>query len=215
MRNLKILFTLSIFFCTLSSLSQSKNETLTSPTSKGNYIIGGSSGFNFSSVSLKIKSDSLETQDLGLRETSLSLTPIAGYFLIDDLAIGLGLSLILDKSKSDEFNFKSTNTTFIFTPFIRYYFTKGTIKPFLQGNLGIGTSNSTNEFNSQETESKNSVFNYGFDGGVAFFLSNLISIDVGVGYISSSSKPKDSNESNTRIISSGFNFNTGITIFLK
>lgn len=213
MKALKTLFILSIFFYSFTGFSQSDDETSTAPTSKGNFIVGGSSSFNFSSLTPEARSDSGNIQDSETRNTTFSLTPSAGYFVIDNLAVGAGVSFTSNKTKSDAFNFESTNTALVFAPFVRYYFTEGNIKPFIQGAVGVGFSNTKVDDDTGEDEFKNSVFNYGFDGGVAFFLGDHVSIDLGVGYVSSSVKPRDNNDNDLRFITDGFGFNAGFNIF--
>lgn len=197
----------------MSTLTFGQEESVTSPTSKGKIILGGSSSFNFASQKSTFKSDDFET-DQGTN-TSFSLAPSTGFFVVDNLAIGAALSFSSSKFKNDEFDSESTNTALTFLPFVRYYFSEGNIKPFLQGSAGLGSSNfkEDSEF-SEESEFKSSIFAYGFDGGVAFFLNDNVSIDLGIGYASASSKPKDNNDSNRRVINSGFGFVAGFNIFL-
>ena len=212
MKSLKSILILSLLLYSFIGFSQTEDET-PMPTAKGNFVVGGSSSFNFSSSKPKFKSDSGGTQDNGVTETRFSLMPNAGYFVIDNLAVGAGILFTSNKTKSDEFDFESTNTALTFSPFARYYFTEGNIKPFLQGTVGFGFSNSKFDEGGGESENKNSIFNYGFDGGVAFFIGNKASIDVGVGYSSSSFKERENNDNNVRFINSGIGFNAGFNIF--
>ncbi|MEP0266783.1 outer membrane beta-barrel protein [Dokdonia sp.] len=212
MKSLKSILILSLLLYSFVGFSQTEEEEPI-PTAKGNFVIGGSSSFNFSSSTPKTKSDSGDFPDTETRNTSFSFMPNFGYFVIDNLAIGGGISFTSNKTKSDAFDFESTNTAFVFSPFVRYYFTEGNVKPFLQGTVGAGFSNTKVDDDFGEDEFKNSVFNYGFEGGVAFFLGNSASIDLGVGYRSSSVKPRDDNDNNVRFVTNGFGFNAGFNIF--
>lgn len=213
MKTFKTFLILSIFFYSFIGFSQSDEESSTAPTTKGNFILGGSSRFGFSIATSQLKSDSGDIQNGETRNTSFGLRPRVGYFIINDLAIGGEVAFSTSKAKNDDLNFEATGTSFSFAPFVRYYFTEGIIKPFLQGSVGIGFSNSKTEGDFGENESKNSIFNYGFDGGVTFFLNKSISIDTGIGYAYSSSKARDNNDDNVRFVNSGFFFSTGINIF--
>jgi outer membrane protein len=212
MKSLKSILILSLFLCSFVGFSQTDQET-PMPTAKGNFLIGGSSSFNFSSSKPKTKSDSGGTRDTGVKESSFSFTPSGGYFVVDNLAVGAGISFNSSKTTLDDTDFESTSTSFVFSPFARYYFTEGNIKPFLQGTVGFGSANFKSDDGFGESESKFSVFDYGFDGGVAFFIGNRASIDVGVGYSSSSFKAKENNDNNVRSINSGIGFNAGFNIF--
>ncbi|MFT5891253.1 MAG: outer membrane protein [Dokdonia sp.] len=208
MKSLKSILILSLLLYSFVGLSQSDDDTSTAPTAKGNFVVGGSSNFNFSSSTPKTRR-SKGTDDDGIRSTRFSFTPNLGYFVIDNLAVGGGVSFTSGRTKSNELDFDSRNTRTIFSVFSLYYFTEGNIKPFLQGSVGLGFSNSKNEMNSIESESKSSIFNYGFNGGVAFFIGKSFSVDLGAGYTSSSVKPKDAN---FRFINKGIGFDVGFNL---
>lgn len=212
MKTLKTLFILSIFFYSFTSFSQSEEET-SIPTAKGNFVIGGSSSSGFSSITSDTESNSENSQNSEAKNTSFGLRSRVGYFVIDNLAVGGEFSFSSGKRKSDALNSESTNTAFGFSPFARYYFTERNIKPFIQGNVGVGFSNSKGESDLGENEFKTSNFNYGFDGGVAFFLGDHVSIDLAIGYLSNSTKPRDNNDDEVRFTTDGFSFNAGFHIF--
>ncbi|GGG13348.1 hypothetical protein GCM10011344_12530 [Dokdonia pacifica] len=218
MQSLKTLFILTLFFYSFSGFSQSGDDTSIPPTTKGNFIVGGSSSFNFSSESLKVKSDNIDDIDLGTN-TFFSIAPSTGYFVIDNLAVGAEVAFSTGKFKSDDSDLESKSTSIIASPFVRYYFGKTKIKPFLEGSIGFGSLKAESEnviigddiINS--TETRRSIFAYGFNGGVAFFLNDFVSVDLGIGYISTSSKDKDDNESNFRNINNTITFNAGFNVF--
>jgi len=56
------------------------------------------------------------------------------------------------------------------------------------------------------------LFNYEILGGVAIFINDYISFDLGINYINSTSKFKNDND--TKNISSQFGFRAGISIIL-
>ncbi len=211
MKSLKSILILSLLFYSFIGFSQTEEET-SRPTAKGKFIVGGNSSFGFSSVASETEGDSGTVSKSEARSTSFSLRPSAGYFVIDNLAVGGGILFSSNKTKSDTFDNESINTAFIFSPFIRYYFTEGNIKPFLEGSVGVGFSNTKVDDGVGENEFKNSIFNYSFDGGVAFFLGDRVSIDLGVGYATSTVKPKDNNTP-PRFDSDSFVFKVGFHIF--
>ena len=189
--------------------------TIYGQTEKGKFIFGGDTSISFSSEKTKFKSDDFESDNS--ESSTLSFLPGAGYFVIDNLAIGLQLQV---SSTNQSFNvgteekptFK-TNTLSV-SPFLRYYFTKGNVKPYLQGRVGTGSSKFTRENTSNEGETKNSLFTYGVDGGVAIFLNSKIAVNLGVGYSSVRSKEKEDNNNNARTISNIIGVGAGFNIFL-
>ncbi|HVZ55260.1 MAG TPA: outer membrane beta-barrel protein [Chitinophagaceae bacterium] len=124
-------------------------------TSKGDWMVGGNLGLN--------------TND---NNTQISLTPSAGGFIINNLAVGG--EFLVDYTKTG--NNKVTN--FGFGPFVRYYFTNANVRPIVQGDLGYisqhvktGAGSSTNNGN-----------HYFLGGGAAIFISNQVSLDILMGY---------------------------------
>ncbi len=71
---------------------------------KGAWMIGGSAGFNIQSI-----------EDVEDSQTTIFLDPTIGYFIADDLAIGLHLGF-----SSTSFGGESTSN-FGLGPFVRYY----------------------------------------------------------------------------------------------
>ena len=210
----KIIFILSFtFICIALGFSQ---------TEKGNFIIGGSSNFSFASEKNKFKADNFDGDD-GDSTLNISFAPTVGYFATDNLAIGLQ-TVIGYSEDNTEFG-KIKTTSIAGAPFIRYYFSNSKIRPFLQGTVGIGSSKSkfdiSNIFSPVDpiiqdvsNERTSRIFTYGFDGGVAIFINPQISVDLGIGYVHSSSKAKENNTNNSRFISNIIGFNAGFNIFL-
>ncbi|WP_400078594.1 outer membrane protein [Winogradskyella sp. R77965] len=195
-----------------------------SQTEKGNLIIGGSSDLSFSSSKSSVKpNNENQGDDTVLR---LSFGPSLGYFIIDKLAIGLQVPVSFSKRKSESsngfetypFEIKSTSVSAI--TFIRYYFSESNIKPFLQGNVGFGINNSDSflvDFETGNTEYgkiKSNTFSYGFNGGVAFFINSNISIDLGINYLSITTKPDENNDFDFKYIDSKIGFIAGFNLFL-
>ena len=93
---------------------------------QGAWMLGGSAGFQ----SLKVK-------DADESSTYFNLSPNLGYFIADDLAIGLALNLSSVSPAGGE-----STTDFGLGPFVRFYFADAI---FAQAgvNLGLGDSEFT------------------------------------------------------------------------
>jgi len=181
-------------------------------TERGNIMLGGSSNLGFNASSNKVTFEG-NSQDNG-KNTSFNLSPKAGYFIIDGLAIGASIPLSSTTFKDNDNN-KSTSTSISFSPFARYYFGGNNIRPFVQGNIGVGSGKT--EFDSstfRSVESDTNLFSYGATGGIALFLNDKVSLDVGVGYSYSSSKLKGSNTIDIKNSTTNIGLNIGVVVIL-
>jgi hypothetical protein len=150
----KLIFLLPLMF-TLSSFSQTEK-----PITKGNIILSGGGTFQYSNY----KSDG--GNDFGIID--LSFNPGFGYFIIDNLAIGLNATVGYSKLNS----YKSYSLGA--GPFVKYYFNNGIFAKaeFSYTYLhGLG---------SNETKIKDYSIIPGV--GYAFFLNQKVSLEPCISY---------------------------------
>lgn len=201
-------------------------------TEKGKYLIGANSNMKFSSLTTTVK-DNNRSEDIQ-RTNTFEFSPSVGCFVANNFVIGFEIPFTYKSEKySSLYNpdvSKETSSTLSFSPFARYYFDLNkTVKPFLQGQIGIGRSNNTayfreNSFNNNyqfdpyenstysSFEYKSNLFMYGIGGGIAVFLNDKISLDFEIGYVSISLTPDDPNYSD-EIVSHGFGSSVGFSYF--
>lgn len=119
MKNLvKFTFTLISFLCLSQAVSaQAVNQ--------GAWMVGGSGGFR-----------STNFKDSDVSVTTIDLSPNLGYFIADDLAIGLALNLSSTSVDGE------SSTDFGLGPFIRFYFADA-IFAEVGANLGLGDAEFT------------------------------------------------------------------------
>ena len=118
---------------------------------QGAWMIGGTAGF----ASQKFK-------DADESTTFLDISPLAGYYVIDNLAVGLGVSFT-----SVSFDGESTSTTSL-SPFARYY----VFNPFfLQAGVDLGLD-----------EGAGTAFTAAL--GYSWFLNNSVAIEPALFYSS-------------------------------
>jgi hypothetical protein len=110
---------------------------------QGTWMIGGSAGFS----STKVKNIPAST--------NLDLSPKFGLFIIDDLAVGLGISY---KSTSSD---GSSNSTFGLGPFVRYYLTDPI---FVQAGVDLGLE-------------EDSATSFSLSLGYSWFVDNTVAIE--------------------------------------
>lgn len=149
-------------------------------TDRGDWMVGG----NFR----------LNTSD---NNTEISLTPNAGVFIINNLALGGNVELAYAKSG----NVKASS--FGIGPFLRYYFTKASVRPILQGNFNF--SSVKTKIAGLPSNTDNGI-NFFLGGGAAIFISDQVSIDGLMGYYHSKYSDSDG--------SGGFALTIGFQVYL-
>lgn len=167
---------------------------------KGNILVGGTTDLSGSFTTSKTKSGGTTTTNG--KFSSFSIEPQAGYFVMDNLAIGTGLVLSTSTFKDDGSSDKSTSSSIGLTPFARYYFDKF----YAQGTIGFGSNKSKNTFNNTTTESTQNFFSFSIVGGYVIFISDAIALEPQLGY----SRRTVDTGSNTKGINSGIVFGIGL-----
>ncbi|MGE0589529.1 MAG: outer membrane beta-barrel protein [Cyclobacteriaceae bacterium] len=145
--------------------------------------------------------------DADFKQSSLSLSPWAGYMVIDNFAVGALLSVSTTTQKSGASDFKNTRSDILFGPVARYYMDNGL---FAHGQFGFGPGKSKNESGGTTTTTKFSISELRLGAGYAVRISDTVLFEPIAGYLSQSSKNKSSNVKNTE---SGFFLMAGFTIF--
>jgi outer membrane protein len=163
----------SLFFCAGAVFSQ--------PV-QGSVLIGGTAGFNSSSFD--------ETNF-----STIHLNPLLGFFLTDQLAVGVSVNLTAFGGDSD-------GSTFGIGPFVRYYFNNsGEARFFGQAGISYVSTDPGEPLDSF------SSFGFGVGAGADWFLNPNVALEAILGF--SSSKAEDADESTTTI-----GLNIGVAAFI-
>ncbi len=189
----------------LSSFAQS--DIPESAVDKGSFFVNG--GVNIFNTSRKatLGSDSNKATAF-----TVEFTPRAGYFVTNNLAVGMELRLASNKEERGTGLSEATTktTTFGLLPLARYYFNNGI---FGEAAAGIGFSKTTLEdslFGDSETKTTNIGFRLG--AGYAFFLGEHLAFEPSINYSWESINDDDAPDDLTQSLSSLF-FNLGITAY--
>lgn len=114
---------------------------------------------------------SFKSFDNKTKETTLGIAPEAGYFIQDNLAVGLGAFYTHSKTKLDGAGSVALNT-FGFNPYARYYFLgSGNFRLYTQ----LDVRYASGKFDTAGAKSQ-SVFGVGIKPGVSYSLSRSIAI---------------------------------------
>jgi outer membrane protein len=178
----KIAFILSLFLAVSSSVN--------AQTEKGRWQLGAQIG-NFS----------YQTQNGG-KNFSGSISPSAGYFIIDNLLIGTGVPVSYSAYRfPSNFNsVESATTSYGLSPFARYYIGKNHLKPYIglaYSYSRTSTRQTQPDFTGQVTKqtTTGSVTNLVPTIGVAYFITDNVALNAGLNYSiqSISSEARDAN----------------------
>lgn len=132
---------------------------------KGNFMIGSTVGF--STANSKVTSGDEEGEGLTARQ--FNIAPAIGYFVVDNLALGLGADFTFNKVK--EPNEDETNDSdLLFGPFVRYYMPLGSnVAFFLVTNFGFGSSTDEQIIGENKQSIKQNIFAIGAGPGLTVY----------------------------------------------
>lgn len=208
MKKIFFLLIILVSICFSSSYAQ---------TSKGNVMLGlspvisltgyGSDMASLGFSSIKYKSD--EGDSDGDKMTNFGLIPEVGYFVIDDLAVGLDINVSYTSSKSEEGD-KSSTSYMAAGPFVRYYFPMTKVSPFIELNSSFGKHVDKYE----DEDFKTNITSLGGVVGLAFPLGEKVTFDFAAGYNSLMLKEPEDNEANAKTIIGTIGFRFGVVVFL-
>ena len=166
----------------LSAITFLLFSTAFGQTQQAKFLIGGTSSFGFNSSKVEDAEDSIIVFDF---------SPQVGYFIVNNLATGVSTAF----ETTWDGNF--TESSLQIGPFARYYFLSERIRPYLQAGYLFGSLNRQFDFENDRGEEeifKQTTGTLDISGGVSFFLSKFISLDVQLSYQTGSIKQKDFEE---------------------
>ncbi len=173
---------------------------------QGTKMIGGTAGFSVSSDKYK-NGNTTVTQST---TTSFSLQPEFGYFVIDRLAFGAGLGMMVSKYNDKDDDGESTSTGLSFGPFARYYLAN---KIFFHGGFGVGMAKNEGTTGGGDTfDAKTNTSRWYLAAGYAILLNESVAIEPMLGYGASSQKDPDAD---TKFVDSGLSLQVGIQVYLR
>jgi len=148
--------------------------------------------------------------DIG-KTSSFKITPGIGYFLFKNFLVGIDFSLDYYHQKDNGKIYKETTTAL--SPFLRLYIGDKKVKPFINGAAGPGWIKTKSEYNGNTSEQKSRLSGYEAGGGLAFFLSDGISLDLSIAYASATSKFTDGSNVKWENTAKGFGSNFGFSMY--
>lgn len=200
---------------------------LSAQTEKGAILIG-----EFTNISLtgegtpmnmnlgwsthKVKSDSGDDDNSDPdKEFSINLIPRVGYFVINNLAVGLDFTLAYNHIKSSSGGeYISNRTGFGAGPFLRYYIPTHKLLPFAEASYTFGSSKTKWEYETLDGERSTKIQQWGLGFGLGIPMGEKVAFDALIGYQSHIYKEKEDNDDNLRYIVGTIGLKLGLTVFL-
>lgn len=184
-------------------------------TEKGSWVVSGKTGIGFNSATTKYSAQGHSVD--GPEVSTFSVTPSVGYFVIDNLAVGVDLGFTSTKTtfkNSDlDVNYEDKQQLFSILPNATYYFATATkARPYLGAGIGYGSLTASDIFSGDQTTKGG--FLWGVKGGLVYLLNSTVGLDLGVGYNSFTTKQTESGVE-LKTTANTLGVNGGITLFFK
>ncbi len=174
--------------------------------SQGNVLVGLSSSISFFGESGPMFGPDLasfgfstykEDGDVESKMSFFNLQPKAGYFVMDNLAVGLNIFFSTYKYKDPDESSNYYGVTAIGAgPFARYYFPQEKFYPFVELSSIFGTSKYKESWGDGEYDYdyKYSLMGFGAGVGLAMPLGDRVTFDAMLGYSTFTAKEKDEDD---------------------
>jgi len=178
---------------------------------KGDWVISGNTGMGFNSVDTKTKVGG-QSYD-GPKVSTFSITPSAGYFVIDKLAVGidLGFTSITTKEDGD----KTTISSFSAMPTATYYFANSSkLVPFLGAGIGYASNKTKETYSGSSDEYTADGLAWKVKGGVTYMATQSLGINLGVSFDQFSNKETYMGTEFKNTVNT-FGVNVGFSYFIK
>ena len=178
---------------TISLLSIFAITTSIAQLGKGTYLLGA-------------------TQDITSTSwTDISISPSVGYFLTDEIAVGLGFSYSSNDDNQDiTMGGQTVTTSMSFSPFLRYY-----LNDMLFATGGFGLNSGTTTFKQEgesDAESSNSGFGLNLGAGLSLMWGERVAVEPALLLTTSSSSTKTANVTVDGPSSVGLGFSIGLSL---
>jgi hypothetical protein len=158
------------------------------------------------------------------RTYSILVIPEIGYFVSNNLNVGLGLGLAIDDQREEYSSYLNTSNykTWVIEPYARYYFHSF----YFQGSLGLGETSNERSSKYSLIDGNGSILNFSsqvngkstsWHGALAvgkvFLINKNVGIETSIGYRYKTISINDSSLPNEK--SGTFYLGTGLQLFLN
>lgn len=169
---------------------------------KGKWFIAATGNCNFDIGKEKYKHDGSTTDNN--KYFDFNFNPMAGYFVIDKLPVGLYFDVYSHSTKDPDGSNKYNETQFIVGPFARYYIMDyKKLFPYVEARVGFGTYKDKYE---GEDPYKESYFSTRIGAGATYFFTQNVGLDLLIAYDYDAWTNKNSNAAKASNASSDYKY---------
>lgn len=208
----KIVITLACAFGLMNANAQFESGTI---------MLTGGINFSQSSSERETKMGSNTTTTEGPVTTNFGLGVMGGYFVADNIAVGLGLGYgsFSSEDTDDGVTYETSGSLFSITPFARYYIPYTDVFSFF-GELSVGIGAGSDKFsttsggNTTTQEASVSTLRTGIAPGFNFFVHENIALEIKYGFLGYNSFTTErdfGNDNSVKDSSSNFGLNLDLT----
>ena len=178
-------------------------------------FVGGDINFNTSGGKTETATTSYDmTKTLGI-----DFSPLGGYYLNEDLAAGVGLTLSIDRQMTppllaDGDKTIDVSSTFGIMPFIRYHFIRfNKFSVYGQGQIGVSFGSQKTKVGSTETKGpKRTTIGFSLFPGISFDISDNLSLETSINAFGFGYSITTNNNENTNVKTTTSNGYFGVSL---
>lgn len=149
-----------------------------SQTEKGKFMIYAGTDLSAAFGKNTVKYDGHDLKSINT--TSLNIEPAFGYFVADNLSVGISLPLSFQKNGYDIYEMKES--LYGVSLFGRYFFGENQWKPFFDAEIGYLASKSYSEISGSELDDLFGGLAYAAGIGISSLINQHVFFDFSIGY---------------------------------
>lgn len=151
-------------------------------TSQGNFVVGSTVGFSAARSNVTQNIETGETREDSPSTTQINIVPQVGYFLLDNLAVGIRMDYTFNQVREME-QTQVRDSDLLFGPFSRYYMSIGEDMAFIvEAGFGFGNSNDEQLIAGMRQRINTNIFAFGIGPGLTIISTDAIGIEALVKY---------------------------------
>jgi hypothetical protein len=146
-------------------------------TDQGNFMLGSTFGLSAANSTISHNAGDGGASVENPTSTLFTISPSVGYFVLDELAIGISMDYTFSRVRS-AVGEKNEDSNVLFGPFARYYLPiADDMAVFLEGSFGFGNSRNDMELGGQPQNIRTNMVAFGVGPGLTIFSTSAIGIE--------------------------------------